>query len=282
MKVIKKINNNVAIGRDGNQRDVIIMGKGVGFPSMPYELTDMSRITRTFYDIDSRYYELLKDIPEEIFLIVSSLLERAKLQLPGNLNPNLVFVLADHINFAVERNRKGLNVGLMYSYEMEYQYPQITKVAKWFVQSVNEQMGTTLEKGEVTSITVHFLDAMEGNQSTLIRSADDDRVTRIVTVITHIVEEYFHIEVNQNSFHYFRFKNHLKFFVQRKEKGDEFSGQSIELYEGLRQMYTQVAECVSLIDDFLKEEFGERCPKEELLYLMMHVNQLCSKEENNT
>lgn len=281
MKVVKKINNNVAIGLDGNLREVIIMGKGVGFPSMPYELTDLSRITRTFYDIDTRYYELLKDIPEEIFLMVSNLLERAKIQLPGNLNPNLVFVLADHINFAVERNRKGLNVGLMYSYEMEYQYPQITKVAKWFVQSVNEQMGTTLEKGEVTSITVHFLDAMEGERNTPARTADDDRITRIVTVITHIVEEYFHIKVNQNSFHYFRFKNHLKFFVQRKEKGDELSEQSADLYEGLRQAYPQVAECVSLIDDFLKEEFGERCPKEELMYLMMHVNQLCSKENTN-
>lgn len=64
MKVIKKINNNVAIGLDGNGNEIILMGKGVGFPQTPYELKDMSVIDRTFYDIDSKYYGLLKEIPE--------------------------------------------------------------------------------------------------------------------------------------------------------------------------------------------------------------------------
>ena len=31
MKVIKKINNNVAIGLDGNNREVVIFGRGIGF-----------------------------------------------------------------------------------------------------------------------------------------------------------------------------------------------------------------------------------------------------------
>ena len=41
MKVIKKINNNIAVATDGNNREVIIFGKGIGFHEMPYELTDL-------------------------------------------------------------------------------------------------------------------------------------------------------------------------------------------------------------------------------------------------
>ena len=48
MKVIKKINNNVALCLDGNQRELIAFGKGIGFKPIPYELTDLSVIERTY------------------------------------------------------------------------------------------------------------------------------------------------------------------------------------------------------------------------------------------
>jgi beta-glucoside operon transcriptional antiterminator len=278
VKVVKKINNNVAIGIDGNDREVILFGKGIGFPSVPYELTDLSRIQRTFYDIDRRYYAALAEIPENTFMQVSRLLETVKMKLTGELNPNLVFVLSDHINFAVERYRKGIDVGIPYSYEMEYQYPEIVKVAKWFVEQVNETMEVNLKESEVTSIAIHFLNAMDSQQRPRSNQDEGERLSRMIKIITHIVEEYFQVQVDTASFAYFRFKNHLKFFVQRKTRGEEFTGENEELYDKLKEEYPDVAECVGHIDDYLMEEFGERCPREELLYLMIHVNQLYTKE----
>ena len=62
MRIIQKINNNVAVGIDGNQKEVVVFGKGIGFPKIPYELNDLSKIDRTFYDVDSNYYELLQEV----------------------------------------------------------------------------------------------------------------------------------------------------------------------------------------------------------------------------
>ena len=56
MKVIKKINNNIAVATDGNNREVIIFGKGIGFHEMPYELTDLNKIER------DRFITLTKSI----------------------------------------------------------------------------------------------------------------------------------------------------------------------------------------------------------------------------
>lgn len=75
MKIVKKINNNVAIGRDQANREVVVFGKGIGFADGSYELTDLSRIDRTYYDIDPKYVGLLNEIPEHIFTLVSKLLE---------------------------------------------------------------------------------------------------------------------------------------------------------------------------------------------------------------
>ena len=54
MKVIKNINNNVAICVDDNGHEVVAMGKGIGFSKPPYEV-DLSKIDRTYYSLDSHY-----------------------------------------------------------------------------------------------------------------------------------------------------------------------------------------------------------------------------------
>lgn len=55
MKVIKKINNNVALCIDNNDRELIAFGNGIGFKKIPYELNNMSEITRTFYGINENW-----------------------------------------------------------------------------------------------------------------------------------------------------------------------------------------------------------------------------------
>lgn len=278
MKIIKKINNNVAIGLDGKGKEVVIIGKGIGFGQIPYELTDLSLITRTFYDIESKYYGLLDEIPEEIFMMVSRLLDYVKSKMDTELKPTLTFVLADHVNFAIERYHKGIDAGLPYSYEMEYEYPDLTELAKWFIEQINRQMKIHLSKGEITSITVHLLNAMDVKEK---KNADlSINVEEIIDGITKIVESHFDKEINRESFSYFRFKNHIKFYVQRKTKGNEFTDNGQELYLSMRDTYPELADCVDRMDYYLEEKFGEKCPKEELMYLMIHVIQLYNKDIN--
>ena len=44
MKVIKKINNNIAIAVDGENNEVIVFAKGIGYGNIPYEIKDLSVI----------------------------------------------------------------------------------------------------------------------------------------------------------------------------------------------------------------------------------------------
>lgn len=277
VKIVKKINNNVAVGIDGNHREMIVCGKGIGFGLMPYELNDLSRIDRTYYDIDAKYIGLLNEIPEDIFNLVSRLVEIVKSKIDVQLNPNLVFILADHVHFSITRYKKGMNLALPYSYELEYEYPQFTQIARWFVKNVNKKMNVHLENGEITSIVMHFVNATENNGQTCPQSAD--KTENIIRRVTRIVEEYFGMAIDRSSFNYFRFKNHLKYFVQRKEKNEEFKDSNTELYREMRNLYPGTNECVSRIDDYLGEVFHERCSQDELLYLMVHVNRLYTKED---
>ncbi len=284
MKIIKKINNNVAIGQDSRGCEVIVFGKGIGFPQMPYDLKDLHKIERTFYDIDQKYYSLLNEIPEDIFRLTAKMVDVARTKIGGSLNPNLVFTLSDHISFAVTRNRKGMNIALPYSYELEYEYPEITKIAGWMVKNVNQRFHTTLHKGEVTSITMHLLNAFEGeadNPNEKEGGSSTARTTHIIAAVVNIIEEYFSMTIDKSSFNFFRFQNHMKYFIQRKEHHEEFYDGNYELYEEVKRVYPQVGECVRQIDDYIQKEFPEPCSKDELLYLIIHVNRLYMKEDCN-
>ena len=107
VQIIKKINNNAALGLDGSGTEVVVLGKGIGFPDMPYELTDYNAIQRTFYDMDPRYVQMAAGIPSAVLEASADIAEQAELELECELSPNLPFTLADHLNFAVERVKRG-------------------------------------------------------------------------------------------------------------------------------------------------------------------------------
>ena len=117
MRVIKKLNNNAAICVDDNGNQLIALGNGIGFPKTPYVLKDMKKIRKTFYGVNAKYYGLLNEIPDEIFTVSSVIVDQIKRKITRDMNPNIVFTLADHIKFAYDRYKKGLMVQAPYSYD---------------------------------------------------------------------------------------------------------------------------------------------------------------------
>lgn len=280
MRVIKKINNNVAIGLDGNQKEVILFGKGVGFPSMPYELTDLSKIDRTFYDVDERYFQLLKEIDTELFQFIGHMVDVIMARTTGNWDPHLTFILADHINFALKRMKMNMKVGFPYSFDIETEFPEFNKYAKWIVSNINKRMKVHLEKGEITCIAMHLLSAYGGT-----RRSDEETVSeksnRILRTITKKVEIFFNIKIDKENLNYHRFRYHIQYFVKRKEEGIEVIDENMKLFETMKENYPKTFLCVCEIETFLENEFNEPCSKDELLYLMIHINRLYSKEDCN-
>lgn len=278
MLIVKKINNNVAVGKDGSGREMIVMGKGIGFPSMPYEVTDLSLIDRTYYNIDPSHQKLLETVSPELLSFVTKLVDVAADKLDGELNPNLVFILADHIHFAINRTKQGMSLGLPYSEEMAFHYPEINRLAIWMVKKINEWAGIHLEKGEVTSLVIHMMGALQ--KPTSVGETTEKRTERIVKKLDSIIEEVLDIKIDKKSFYYFRYKNHIKYFVRRRERNEQYS-QNTELLESLKEKNPKQYECVQIIDEFLTSEFDKPCSEEEQAYLLLHIVGLSKQEDRN-
>jgi len=108
IRVVKKINNNVALCVDSDNKELIAFSKGIGFKPIPYEISDMSLIDRTFYSVKNEYIALLEEIPADIIKISNDIVEYARTKISHDINESLFFVLADHINYAIVSAKKDI------------------------------------------------------------------------------------------------------------------------------------------------------------------------------
>lgn len=271
MRITKKINNNVALGVDPKGKEVVIFGKGIGFHEIPYELKDLSLISKTFYDIDPGYLELLSEIPEDIFNVSSKIVDYARSKVGCELNPSLAFMLADHINFGVIRLKKSIDITNPLTNDIKYLYKTEMEIGYKALDLIEEDLQIRFPKGEAASIALHIINA-EGMQNDMNNTI---KVTKILKEITKIVEESFDFKIDQDSIDYSRFVIHLKYFVQRvKEPKEKVSDSTKLLLKSIKAQFPDTYGCFKKIDIYLKKTLKWKYSEEDQLYLLVHINRI--------
>ena len=71
---------------------------------------------------------------------------------------------------------------------------------------------------------------------------------------------------------------HLQYLLKRQDQGVFIKSDNKQLYEDLVKQFPKTSDCVEKIAQFLQERMGFELEKEEKLYLILHVNRLCSRE----
>ncbi|OMI27140.1 transcription antiterminator LicT [Bacillus haynesii] len=274
MRVVKKINNNVALCIDDNHREVIAFGNGIGFPKTPYELSDLSKIRRTYYGLNSHYQNLLNQIPEDIFEIAAKIVDYAKTKIDKEFNPNIVFTLADHINFAIQRYEKKMYVKMPLGKDVRYLYNDEMLIGEKALNYINKVKKINLPNDEAVSIALHLINSEHMAHSQEDKFDDEQVIEQIVEIIENI----FGINIDRKSFNYSRFLSHIHYVLKREDEQISINSDNIILFESMKKEFEQSYHCAVEISEYLKNKIQRILIEEELLYLMLHINRLCTKE----
>lgn len=271
MKLIKKINNNFAIGLDFKGEQIIVEGKGIGFNKMPCDFNDLDKITRTYYDFDERYLDLINSIPFEIMDVSSSIYDYFLAKVNCNVNPNLPFILADHINFAIERLTKNINVGIGMYYDLMNLYPIEYEVSDYALRLIKRKLGVQLPQNEKTGIILNLINA-EANSN-----VKTSKTEKHIDSIIEIIESDMNVKIDKNSFNYSRFLSHIEYMFRRLNEHKTISSDNLKIYCSLKEEFKQTNKCVEHISSYIDEKEGISLSEEEKLYLILHVNRLCER-----
>lgn len=273
MRAMKKINNSAVLALDATGREVVVLGKGVGFPKVPYEMTDLSIIERTFYDIDSKYISMIAELPQSILIASADIAEEAEIALDCALNPNLPLTLADHLSFAAERMRNGIDLTAPIAYDISHLYPREYELGQQALVILHEQTGIELPKGEAVSVALHLINAENENEDihnfiTMIQIIDD---------VDQIVENVLNIKLDKGSYNYSRFATHVRYLIQRLQSGTQTKNVVSSMRRTLMQEYPDVYRCAFKVMEYFKVKWNWQCNDDEIVYLVMHIHRVKSR-----
>lgn len=276
MKVIKNINNNVAICLDSNHNEVVAFGKGIGYGKPPYEV-DLKKIKRVYYNVSQMYVRMINEIPADILDISIKVIDQARRVLKNEINANIVFTLADHIAFAIKRYEKQLDVKLPIVYDVQFLFEEEMRLGELALQLIQKRRKVFLPQEEAAYIALHIVNAEEKNKNRTEDGIDQEIIERI----TAIIEESFHLHINQKGFNYSRFVSHIHYLIRRGKENNMVKSENDQLYASLAESFPKTEDCANQISQYLQETLGCTLSDEEKMYLMLHINRLCAREDCN-
>lgn len=164
MEIVKRINTSAVLCVDGNGRQLVAFGRGLGFKNVGDEVP-LSEIQRTFYNVSSRYIALVDEVPDELLELTSDVIDMSTGLLPYEVSPNLPFILADHIAYAVKRKEQNIVVRMPLSFDVRQQYPVEFKIGEYALRIIRKRLNVRLPAHEAVGIAMAFINNMADSDS---------------------------------------------------------------------------------------------------------------------
>lgn len=278
MKILKVINNNVISSIDDTQKEVVIMGKGIGFQKRAGEELDEIKIEKIFHlpsEHTSQFEKLIADMPYEHMQLAQEIIQYARNTLDRHLNKNIYITLTDHLNFAMERQKQGIIFQNALLWEIQKFYSKEYEIGEKALEMVKDKIGVKLPIDEAGFIALHLVNAeMDGD----IRQAVN--MPGMIKDMLNIVRYTFGIEFDESTLSYERFVTHLKFFVQRAVQGECYEADDMEFIKSIKNRHPKEYECALKMKEYMDRKVNYQVTEEELTYLTVHINRVIRRSKS--
>ncbi|OWA34848.1 transcription antiterminator BglG [Saccharibacillus sp. O16] len=279
IKIKKVLNSSVVLVEDQEHKEYIVLGKGIGYGQKTGGLIDENQVDQTFVpveDVKVKQYLGMLDAIEPVYIeLTREIMSYAESKLQTNLNPGTYFMLMDHLSFAVERFKKGINLTNKVFWEIKNFYPEEFQIGLFALRLMNERLEVELPKEEAANIAFHLINA-QGGQS---ESKDGMRYAKLIGAIVNLVRYSLHIDLDADNIHYTRFITHVKFFVERFYADQMLTAKDDLLFEQIALLYPQAMDGAFKVKDYVKQVYGKSITNDELTYLAVHIHRLMSYNE---
>ena len=257
MKISKVINNNVLSAFDENGQEVVLMGRGLGFKAKTGDDIDESRVQKVFCIENSalsrQFQEMISNIPMEHMQISADIISYTKNECGMELNQSIYVALTDHINFAIERYRKGIALTNAILWEIRQFYRREYLVGEYALRLFAERLDIHFQEDEAGFIALHFVNA---EYNTDIH--DTYMITDVIQKGIEIVKAEYQKALDEKSMHY--------------DEEQAFSD-LIEL------KYPREYACARKIADYIEAQYDCTVTKEEIMYLAIHIRRITTDSD---
>nr|WP_090885877.1 PRD domain-containing protein [Evansella caseinilytica] len=276
LQIKKVLNSSVVLAEDGEKKEYILFGKGIGYGQKAGNTVEENKADQMFMPIENvkakEFLNLLDSIPPLYIELTREIVTYAENKLKTTLNSGIYFTLMDHLNFAVERFKKKINLTNRVYWEIKNFYTEEFEIGMFALKLVNEAIGIEMPKEEAANIAFHLINA-QGERK---ESKDGMKYAKMIGSIVNLVRYTLNINMDTENIHYTRFITHVKFFVERYYADTMLEEKDNVLFKQIANLYPQAMAVAFKIRHYIKQVNGSTIPNEELTYLAVHIHRLIS------
>ncbi len=270
-RVVKVLNNNGVLVYDMKRKEeAILLGSGIGFGKRVNERFERDENTKRYAIVDrdekQRTGRQVLNGMDPVFLeMAGKIVEMAGRKL-GELTPNILIPLADHIAVAVERMQSRIILKNPFHGDIRVLYPEEYQIAKESQGLIARETGCMLCEDEVGYITLHIRAGRmdEKPEETL-------RMAALMKQVTVMVEEGMGLKLDPDSFVFERFMAHLRYLIARIHNGEPIT---LDMDQYARSQFPNSYRLAEKICGVIGREMGKPVPKEAVGHLAIHMERL--------
>ncbi|EMA6341401.1 ptsGHI operon transcription antiterminator GlcT [Bacillus cytotoxicus] len=276
LEIKKVLNNNVIIANHSEHKEVVVIGKGIGFGKKAKDVLEQEQIEKMFVlknERDREQYKLLvPHVSEQFIELMNDIMLYIQEKAQAPLNEHIHIALTDHISFAIKRLKQGLTIDNPFLVETKMLYPKEYEIAAGVVQMLNSRLQITLPEGEIGFITLHIYSSLTNSEL-----ASVNQNSRLIAQLVTLIETNLHLTLDPESIHYLRLIRHLQYAIERVKKGEK-----VEEAQGfadlLKAEYPVYYNLAWKLVKVMQKELQLPVYEAESIYLTMHLQRLVKAE----
>lgn len=275
-RIVQILNNNVAIVHTRDNKQNIVMGRGVAFHKQKGDLIQEENVDKVFEIKDKNTVNdlttLLANVPLDFVTTSYDLIDQVQAKYKFAVEPYIYVTLTTHLFGAYQRlikNEEDVN----YLPDLSDAYPIPYQIADDIITGFRNSLDIYFPESEHKSIALHFINAHTSD------GIKDDKNQIENDEIIEVVQD----ELNRNGIYrrqtnandYDRLLVHLKYFINRLNNNEP---DSLPISEGMigeiETNYSQAWHIVQRIKELMEEKLQIKLSLSEQTYLTIHIQRL--------
>lgn len=270
-QILKIYNNNaILVLNKETKQEAVLVGKGIGFGKKQGETQEIApeQVEKLFFTYDdklkSEYLSLIGQIDEQVLAICSEIIHMASTIL-GPLHQRVHIVLTDHIGFALERIKTGMEIHNPFLDEIKMLYPQEFEMGLTAQRMIQTALGIEIVEDEVAFIALHLSAARQ--QKDVKESV---KITRLIKELVEIIETMLGLTIPKD-LTYSRLIQHLRGAIDRLSNGYQVEN---PLLETLKRDMKESFEVALKLKEKIESSLEIVVPEDEVGFMAIHINRV--------
>lgn len=278
MIIERVLNNNAIVAKDDEGRSLVALGSGIAFGRKKGQAVAQAKIEKVFYpkneEATNSISEILAQIRPEYIELSDQIISEAIASSGKKLSDDIYVSLPDHLQFAVNRVKKGIVIQNRLTIETMQVYPDEFRLGKKVVDYLAKKSGLKFNDDEAANVAMHIITAQEGDSLESTQGSIE-----LINRFLEIIEDMLDKKVDSDSVSYYRLITHLKFFVQRIKKRSVADRKAdSDLYNLIIHKYHKEYLIAQRLAGIVMNDYDYSVSQDEIMYLTIHIHRLNSAD----